>query len=65
MAVAKIQYLLRSPDADWCANRWAKLPNDGNRHEVIDGVLYMSTSPSFSISGSSTASTIWLGCHCF
>jgi Uma2 family endonuclease len=47
MAVAEIQYLLQSPDADWCANRWEKLPNDGNRYEVIDGVLYMSTSPSF------------------
>jgi Uma2 family endonuclease len=25
---------------------WEQLPDDGNRYEVIDGVLYMSTAPS-------------------
>lgn len=47
MAVAETEFLLQSPDATWCADRWEKLPADGNRYEVIDGVLYMSTSPSY------------------
>ena len=37
---------LRSDDAAWNRARWERLPNDGNRYEVIDGVLYMSTAPS-------------------
>lgn len=44
---AALEYVLRSPDASWCYDKWEKLPNDGNRYEVIDGVLYMSTAPSF------------------
>jgi Uma2 family endonuclease len=47
MTVAEVEYLLRSPNASWCYEKWEQLPNDGNRYEVIDGVLYMSTSPSF------------------
>lgn len=39
--------VLRSPDATWNRTRWERLPADGNRYEVIDGVLYMSTAPSF------------------
>ena len=46
MVATETEYLLQSPDASWCAERWEKLPADGNRYEVIDGVLYMSTSPS-------------------
>jgi Uma2 family endonuclease len=38
---------LRSQDANWTRERWETLPEDGNRYEVIDGVLYMSTAPSF------------------
>jgi Uma2 family endonuclease len=38
---------LRSLDATWDRARWESLPDDGNRYEVIDGVLYMSTAPSF------------------
>lgn len=38
--------LLRSPDATWDRARWEGLPEDGNRYEVIAGVLYMSTAPS-------------------
>jgi Uma2 family endonuclease len=34
-------------DASWNYARWETLPNDGNRYEVIDGVLYVSTSPSY------------------
>jgi Uma2 family endonuclease len=33
-------------DASWNYARWETLPDDGNRYEVIDGVLYVSTSPS-------------------
>jgi Uma2 family endonuclease len=40
------QYVLRSPDANWNRALWEQLPNDGNRYEVIDGVLYMTTAPS-------------------
>lgn len=47
MATSEIEYQLRSPDATWCYERWQRLPDDGNRYEVIDGVLYMSTAPSF------------------
>src|SRR5579864_7044383 len=35
------------PQGRWTHADWEKLPADGNRYEVIDGVLYMSTSPSF------------------
>ncbi|MBI3973741.1 MAG: Uma2 family endonuclease [Chloroflexi bacterium] len=37
---------LRSHDAIWDRARWERLPADGNRYEVIDGYLYMSTAPS-------------------
>ncbi len=45
MTVAAIEYQLRSTDATWCYAKWEQLPDDGNRYEVIDGVLYMSTAP--------------------
>ena len=38
---------LRSHDAAWDRTRWEQLPEDGNRYEVIDGVLYMTTAPSY------------------
>ena len=41
------ELFLRSVDATWDEARWETLDHDGNyRYEVIDGVLYMSTSPS-------------------
>lgn len=46
MMTAQPQLLLRSPDASWDYARWEQLPDDGNRYEVICGVLYMSTAPS-------------------
>ena len=46
MTIANPPLLLRSDDASWDYARWEQLPDDGNRYEVIDGVLYMSTSPS-------------------
>ncbi len=38
---------LRSIDNNWNRARWEELPADGNRYEVIDGVLYMATVPSY------------------
>ncbi|MBL8153206.1 MAG: Uma2 family endonuclease [Anaerolineae bacterium] len=35
------------PQGHWTAQDWETLPDDGNRYEIIDGVLYMSTSPSY------------------
>lgn len=29
----------------WTLADWEALPNDGNRYEIIDGVLYMTTAP--------------------
>jgi Uma2 family endonuclease len=46
-AGAQRELTLRSQDATWDRARWEVLPADGNRYEVIDGVLYMSTAPSF------------------
>ena len=46
MIVMLPELFLRSTSHDWCYERWADLPDDGNRYEVIDGVLYMSTPPS-------------------
>lgn len=41
------ELFLRSLHADWDEARWSTLSHDiGLRYEVIDGVLYMSTSPS-------------------
>jgi Uma2 family endonuclease len=40
------ELVLRSPGATWDLARWELLPEDGNRYEVIDGVLYMTTAPS-------------------
>ena len=45
MVVSEIEFQLRSADASWCFDKWEQLPDDGNRYEVIDGVLYMSTAP--------------------
>lgn len=47
MTVSEIDLLLQSRDASWCYERWERLPADGNRYEVIDGVLYMTTAPGF------------------
>jgi Uma2 family endonuclease len=34
------------PQGQWTRADWEKLPDDGNRYEIINGVLYMSTAPS-------------------
>ncbi|MBC8162976.1 MAG: Uma2 family endonuclease [Roseiflexaceae bacterium] len=39
---------LRSLDAEWDYARWEReLADDGSRYEIIDGVLYVTTAPSF------------------
>jgi len=41
------EMLLRSVEATWTAADWEQLPHeDGNRYEITDGVLYVSTAPS-------------------
>src|SRR3990172_998274 len=45
MTVSTIEFQLRSAEDTWCYEKWECLPGDGNRYEVIDGVLYMATSP--------------------
>lgn len=37
---------LRSQEGGWDRARWERLPDDGNRYEVIGGLLYMTTAPS-------------------
>ena len=34
------------PQGRWTNADWEALPSDGNRYEIIDGVLYMTTAPS-------------------
>lgn len=35
------------PQGQWTAADWEQLPADGNLYEIIDGVLYMTSSPSY------------------
>jgi Uma2 family endonuclease len=46
MTITSPEFVLRSLTGGWCYERWEQLPNDGNRYEIIDGVLYMTTAPS-------------------
>jgi Uma2 family endonuclease len=46
MTVAIPELVLRSINGDWDYARWETLGDDGNRYEVIDGVLYRTTAPS-------------------
>ena len=34
------------PQGHWAYADWEQLPDDGNRYEIIDGALYMTTAPS-------------------
>lgn len=47
MSLDTVEYWLHSVDTTWDYARWAQLPADGNRYEVIDGILYMTTPRSF------------------
>lgn len=44
---ARPELAMQSQDATWDRARWERLAPDGNRYEVIRGVLYMATAPSF------------------
>jgi Uma2 family endonuclease len=46
MTATTPELALRSLRPDWDRVRWEQLPDDGNRYEIIDGVLYMTTAPS-------------------
>ena len=35
------------PQGHWTYRDWENLPDDGNRYEIIEGVLYVSTAPSY------------------
>ena len=43
---ALAELALRSHKANWTRAQWELLPADGNRYEIVDGVLYMTTAPS-------------------
>lgn len=47
MTVSQVKLVWRSLDRSWNYARWELLPDDGNRYEVIGGVLYMTTAPGF------------------
>jgi hypothetical protein len=47
ITITRPELSLRSHDASWNRARWERLPADGNRYEVIDGILYLTTTPSF------------------
>ena len=39
---------VRGPaQGNWTYSDWENLPDDGNRYEIIEGALYVSTAPSF------------------
>lgn len=46
VTAASPELALRSHEANWDRARWELLSDDGNRYEVIGGVLYMTTVPS-------------------
>jgi Uma2 family endonuclease len=46
MTVFPRDALLRSTDENWTAADWEQLPDDGQRYEIIGGVLYVGTAPS-------------------
>ncbi|MEP7294417.1 MAG: Uma2 family endonuclease [Chloroflexota bacterium] len=38
---------MRGPtQGNWTYNDWENLPDDGNRYEIIEGVIYVTTAPS-------------------
>ncbi|MCC6802581.1 MAG: Uma2 family endonuclease [Anaerolineae bacterium] len=43
-----VSHSVRGPaQGNWTYADWEKLPDDGNRYEIIAGALYMTTAPSF------------------
>ena len=35
------------PQGHWTYADWERLPDDGNRYEIIEGVLYVSDAPNY------------------
>jgi Uma2 family endonuclease len=67
MTIAEPELVLRSLDTTWTYERWEQLPDNGNRYEVLDGVLYMTTAPSFFhqwISGQLVPTLRYTSLHC-
>lgn len=46
--VAPADHIPGPTQGQWTYADYAKIPNDGHRYEIIDGVLFMAPSPSFS-----------------
>jgi len=44
--LTEIKVVKGPPQGQWTYADWEALPDDGNRYEIIEGVLYMSTAPS-------------------
>jgi len=61
--VMTADWLNGPPQGQWTYDDYAKLPDDGNRYEVINGVIYMSPSPSFSHQAASTLFVTYLTIH--
>lgn len=45
--LTEIKVVKGPPQGQWTYADWEALPDDGNRYEIIEGALYMSTSPSY------------------
>ena len=45
------QKIMGPPQGQWTYADWENLPDDDNRYEIIDGVLYRSDLPSLIING--------------
>jgi Uma2 family endonuclease len=43
--VQRADWLTQKPQGSWTYEDYAALPEDGNRYEIIDGVIYMAPSP--------------------
>lgn len=45
--VTDVNRVAGPPQGEWTYTDWENLPDDGNCYEVIGGILYMSTAPSY------------------
>ncbi len=44
---AELDGVVGPPQGQWTYADWEQLPDDGNRYEIIDGVLYVTTAPRY------------------
>lgn len=61
--VARADDVPGPPQGQWTYAAYAALPDDGQRYEVIEGVLYMAPAPNESHQNASTNLVILLGIH--